>query len=300
MNGKSIRIFLPDGVPTGLLLAEIPNWTGKVLVAPRNRLPDLLARPEVRRPGVYLLVGPDPDQPSRDKVYIGEGDDVRKRLASHEKDESKDYWTRTVAISSKDENLTKAHVRYLESRLIEIAKVAGRAALANGTAPDPNALPEADVADMEFFLAQVQLVLPILGFNFTRPKTTVAIEITGPAPSPASPEFVMKKVGAVARARESDGEFVVLKGSTARKGARASWTSYRGLREQLVEDGKLVDAAQDGLYVFTEDVPFASPSAAAAVVNAGNQNGRIAWKVGDTNTTYAEWQEQKVKAVTGE
>ena len=299
MTGKSIRIFLPDGVPTGLLLAEIPNWTGKVLVGPRNRLPDLLARPEVRRPGVYLLVGPDPDQPSRDMVYVGEGDDVRKRLVSHERDESKDFWTRTVAISSKDENLTKAHVRYLESRMIEITKLAGRAALANGTAPEPNALPEADVADMEFFLAQVHLVLPIVGFNFTRPKTPIATDPIGP-PASASPEFVMERSNAVATARENDGEFVVLRGSTARKGARPSWTSYRGLREQLLEEGKLADTDQENLYVFTEDVAFASPSAAAAVVNGGNQNGRIAWKLKGTSITYADWQEQKVKAATEE
>jgi hypothetical protein len=38
VNGKTVRIFLADGEPTGILLAEIGNWTGWVLVAPRSQL----------------------------------------------------------------------------------------------------------------------------------------------------------------------------------------------------------------------------------------------------------------------
>ena len=133
-KGKTIRIYLVDGTPTGVLTAEIINWTGKVIVAPRPRLADLASRTEVKRTGIYCLVGPDPDNPSRERVYVGEGDNVFSRLTSHERDESKDFWTRTVVVISKDENLTKSHGRYLESRLIELAQEAGRALLANGTA----------------------------------------------------------------------------------------------------------------------------------------------------------------------
>ena len=106
----TIRIFLADGEPTGILLAEISNWTGKVLVAPRSLLDQLSKREEVRRTGVYLLVGPDLDDPSRALAYIGEGDNVLKRLLHHNKDEPKDFWERTVVIMSKDENL-HAHAR---------------------------------------------------------------------------------------------------------------------------------------------------------------------------------------------
>ena len=103
-------------------------------------------------------------------MYVGEGDNVLTRLTKHEGDEARDFWTRTVIVTSKDENLTKAHVRYLESRLIQIITQANRAVLDNGTAPLAPPLPEPDVADMEFFLAQVLLVLPVLGFAFTQPR----------------------------------------------------------------------------------------------------------------------------------
>ena len=76
MTGKPIRIILADEEPTGILLAEISIWTVKVLVAPRSQLDQLSKREEVRRTGVYLLVGPDPDDPSWALACIGEGDNV--------------------------------------------------------------------------------------------------------------------------------------------------------------------------------------------------------------------------------
>jgi hypothetical protein len=104
----------------------------------------------------------------------------------------------------------------------------------------------------------------------------------------------MNPVGTLALAQEIDGQFVVLKGSTARRQGVESWTSYRPLRDQLIEEGKLTDTGQDGLLIFTEDVAFSSPSAAAAVVYGGNQNGRQAWRIKDTGLSYQQWQEQRL------
>lgn len=289
MNGKTIRIYLVDGVPNGILTAEIINWTGKVIVAPRTKLPELAGRTEVKRTGVYCLVGPDPNSPNRERVYVGEGDSVLSRLTSHERDDSKDFWTRTVVVISKDENLTKSHGRFLESRLIEMAQDAGRAHLANGTAPSPPLLPEPDVADMEFFLEQMKMILPVLGFDFLQPKAVVG----SPTAKQVSPTFVIKTVGVMAKAQEIDGEILVQQGSTARKQGVDSWTSYRALRHQLVDEGRLIDSDDPPLLVFAEDVSFSSPSAAAAVVMGRTANGRIEWKVEGTGQTYQEWQDSK-------
>src|SRR5215213_3376493 len=106
MTGRTLRIYLVDGSPTGVLTAEIMNWTGRVTVGPRSQLAAMAKRPELSRTGIYLLVGPDPDVPSKDRVYVGEGDKVLTRLTKHEWDESKDFWTRTVVVTSKAENLT--------------------------------------------------------------------------------------------------------------------------------------------------------------------------------------------------
>lgn len=294
VRGRTIRIYLADGVPTGILTAEIMNWTGKVVVAPRTRLPDFVARPEASRTGVYFLIGPDPEDALRTLVYVGESDSVRDRLLQHNADETKDFFNRVCMVVSKDENLTKAHVRYLESRLISLVQNAKRAKLTNGTAPNFNLLPESDRADMEYFIEQIGVMLPVLGFDFmqTLPVTVPTKESGGDPTSP--PTFEFAAVGVKATAMEADGEFIVLKGSTARLNGTASWTSYKGKRDKLLADGKLVESGEPNVLRFAEDVLFDSPSAAAAVVYAGNQNGRMAWRLMGTGQTYKDWQEAKI------
>jgi hypothetical protein len=293
-KGRTIRLFLVDGAPTGILTAEIMNWTGKVVVAPRSRLPDLIVRPEARRTGVYFLVGPDPEDALRTMIYIGESDSVRERLVQHNADDTKDFFTRVCLVVSKDENLTKTHVRYLESRLIGLIKVANRAKLTNGTAPAFDLLPESDRADMEFFIEQIGIILPVLGLDFTQPPPIPAPESKQSGDTAPQPQFEISTVGVKADAIEVDGEFVVLKGSQARLGGRMSWTSYKGLRDKLLVDKKLIESEQDGILTFAENVSFGSPSAAATVICAGNTNGRIAWRVKGTGQTYKDWQDSEI------
>lgn len=158
-QGRSIRLFLVDGTPNGLLTAEIMNWTGHVLTGPRTKLSELVQRPECGRTGIYFLVGPDPENSLRPLVYIGESDDVGTRLKQHNRTEEqggKDFWERVCLITSKDQNLTKAHIKYLESLLIRNAGAVARCKLINGTAHDYSNLPESDRADMAFFMEQIR------------------------------------------------------------------------------------------------------------------------------------------------
>lgn len=302
-KGRSIRLFLADGVPGGIITAEIMNWTGHVILAPRSRLPDLIKRPEASRTGIYFLTGADPDGAVTPLLYVGETDNVGKRLVQHSKDPSKDFWDRACFITSKDQNLTKGHVRYLESRLIAIAGEVGRSKLLNGTAPDPSPLPEADIADMEFFIEQVRVILPVLGIEFLReaPQTKPSPSIEPfPAKIPGgdagAPEFELnsKKHELTARAREVGGEFVVLAGSMA----QSQWIGVQGhhymnLHRQLLETGVLSPDAS-GKMKFTTDYAFASPSAGSAVVFGRADNGRLSWKLKGTDKTYDAWQKEQL------
>jgi hypothetical protein len=167
--------------------------------------------------------------------------------------------------------------------------------LANGAYPDVRLLPEPDIADMQFFLEQIQLILPVLGVTLLQPTPSTQQLLAASESEDVSPLFEMNPVGTQATAREYHGEFIVLKGSTALVDGVASWTSYRQLREQLVLDRHLMLAADGKFYRFADDVAFKSPSAAAEVVFAGNQNGTLAWKVKDTMATYKEWKEAKLR-----
>lgn len=300
VNGRTVRLFLVDGTPTGLMTAEIMNWTGHVLVSSRSRLADALMRDEVARTGVYLLVGNDPDQPSRNRVYVGEGDSVADRLRMHAKDPRKEFWSHVCIVTSKDQNLTKAHVRYLESRIVELVKDADRANLANGNEPSTKLLPESDVADMEYFLSQMQVVLPVVGHDFLRPKV-VTVQV-GDASTIASAsgaatlelELVSRKHSIHARAVEQDGEVTVLKGSTAVAKSEFVSNTYQVLRDSLISEGRLRPTPDPAVLEFVTDVQFPSPSAAAAVVFNRNSNGRTAWKLASTGQTLKEYQDAQL------
>ncbi|WP_018878680.1 GIY-YIG nuclease family protein [Thioalkalivibrio sp. ALE28] len=303
-QGRSIRLFLVDGTPHGLLTAEIMNWTGHVLTGPRGKLSELVQRPECGRTGVYFLVGPDAENSARPQVYIGESDDVGKRLKQHNRTEEqggKDFWEKVCLITSKDQNLTKAHVKVLESLLIQQAQRVGRCTLVNGTRHDYIGLPEADQADMAFFLEQIRTVLPVLGFEFLRDssrppsKDVVAGALVASPDEDTSPRFrlMLPKHGITAFGQEVEGEFFVLEGSQA----RAEWVGpahgYQRLHQQLCEEGVVVEGG-DGILQFARDYAFSSPSAAAAMVSGRTANGRVEWRREETGQSYGEWQEQLV------
>lgn len=307
--GKSVRLFLAEGTPGGLLTAEIMNWTGHIVAAPRSDLGALLKRPEAGRTGIYILLGDDPNRMGGSLAYIGEGDDVSKRLYQHSRPEDqggKDFWDRAIVLTSKDANLTKAHARYLESRLITLAEQAKRAHLTNGTAPTPLPLPESDISDMEYFIAQAKIALPVLGVNLFR-STTVSTTPAEPVASDqsnkasVSPLFEMrlKKDGILATAREIDGEFTVLEGSLARPSWIGVEDGYRRLREKLEQDGTMVPTDDGKLTIFSRNQVFASPSAASAIVSGRNSNGRTEWKVQSTGATYGSWQNQEIELDIG-
>ncbi|MAS08857.1 GIY-YIG nuclease family protein [Salinisphaera sp.] len=268
----SIRIFLADGVPDGLRLVEKSNWTGRAVVVSRSQLDRALARDELKRPGVYVLTGAADEGTMQ--LYVGEADVLGERLKQHVA--GKEFWTRIVAFTSTNEGLNKGHVRYLESRLLGLAKAANQWALDNGTFPGPPPLNEADRADAEWFLAEMLIIFPLLGIDAFESATDQARAEPARFQQPRV-ELQLNERGAQARGREVADGFVVLEGAKARASETDSIHDYmRDLREQLLGRGVLVPEG-DHLR-FTQDFRFTSPSSAAGVLVGGSANGRICWK----------------------
>jgi hypothetical protein len=302
MGGRTVKIYLVSGEANEIMTAEIMNWTGKFIVGPRLKLIDLLKRPELRRTGVYFLVGQNPDDPEQPTVYIGESDNIAKRLLQHSADTSKEFWEKTIVVTSKDDNLTKAHGRYLESQLINLAVQAQRSKVINGTNPELTSLPETDTADMEYFLEQIKMILPVLGFTFAVPIPKTNPSRNSENSNIVSPIWHLSYLSANkeirADAQEVNGEFIVFKGSTARKTVTPTCPlSYIQLRERLKKEGNLIDSQNPDSLEFTKDVPFQSPSQAAGVVSGASINGRTNWKLKDTTQTYAQWQEEQINKI---
>lgn len=264
----TVKIFLAKGSPTSVRTAEISNWTGKAVAGPRSQIEDMLKREEAGKPGVYFLSGINPET-GRDRVYIGEAEVIRNRIKGHL---DRDFWKTLVFFVSKDENLTKAHIKYLEGKLIETAHAVGRFELENAQASGSR-LPESDAADMNVFLYRMEQLLPILGQEFLKPVVKNEMK------SKTTDLLFCEIKGVKATGRQTDNGFVVLKGSEAVLQERPSTQKYQyaaNLRSALLSDG-ILTTKKDRL-VFIANHEFSSPSAAAAVVHGGQANGLTAWK----------------------
>ncbi|WP_338670164.1 GIY-YIG nuclease family protein [Pseudodesulfovibrio methanolicus] len=265
MTPYSIKIYLPGGDPDGLRLIEKSNWTGIGVVFSRSGYKEALKRDEFQRTGVYVLVGSSEDS-SLPTLYIGEGDPVRPRLDSHYA--QKDFWNWAVFFVTSNQSLNKAHVKYLESRLITLAKDAKQCNLDNSNDSSQPNLSEADVADMESFIQDMLKVFPLVGLSvFEKPE-----EIT------EERQFLyIKAKGVSAKGYEASGGFVVLEGSeSVLKEVPSSHEATSNLRKDLIRNG--VFREESGRYIFTENYLFSSPSAASDVVLGNSSNGRICWK----------------------
>jgi hypothetical protein len=263
----TLKIFLAFGDPKRLRTAELSNWTGKAVAGPRSEFEKLLGREESLSPGVYFLTGTDPDT-NKGAIYIGEAECIKNRIKSHL---SKDFWNNIVFFITKDENLTKAHIRYIEGRLIEIAILAERTVVVNSQGSGAK-LPESDREDMEVFLEKMLQVLPVLGVeSFVQRISKVESE--------TEREMLTCKIkNIIASGYLTPNGIVVLAGSSAVLTERSSakkWPSVMAQRNKLIEEDGLVQNGDK--YDFVKDTEFSSPSSAAAVIHGGSANGLTAW-----------------------
>lgn len=279
-RGTSIRIFLIDGTPQGMRLTERIGWTGCCLSFSRSDYPQARQREELRHSGVYVLVGKDPDG-LRPKLYIGEGEEVRVRLDSHYRD--KEFWTNGFVLSTKDDSLNKAHIRYLEARLISIAQAAKMASVDNATNPlAAGRLSEPETSDMEAYLDEALVLLPLLGVTaFEIYDEPVVSETTAVAKDDQA-DITGKRYTLTAVLTEAQGYsdargFAVLAGALARKESKVMVAGYARIRDELVKQGVLAEE-NEHQYRLTRTYVFDSPSSAASVLCGGSKNGRTIWK----------------------
>lgn len=296
--GKSIRIYLAEKDVSGIRHAEIVNWTGQALAFPRNRVSELKSWQEAQRQGIYFLFGID-EQSGREAVYVGEAEIVASRIAQHLT--SKDFWSECIAFTSKDENLTKSHVKYLEAKLVAASITAGRYIVKNSAKPQDSALPRADKDSMDEFSENVRTLLGVLGHRVLDPVRSAPSSISDPievahATDPGisesvASEFKLKQGGLLAASVRSTDGLIVLAGSNATKELSPSLSNgYRAIRDALMSAGTLVDA---GSYLkFSRDHAFPSPSQAAAIILGYMVNGRVAWRT-DDGRTFAEIEESE-------
>lgn len=274
--GKTIKIFLIDGDPNGRISCELSNWSGKAYKIPRIKIKDCTDRDDLTSTGVYLLFGRDSED--KDQVYIGEAESVLKRL--NQQLTQKDFWNEAIVFISKDENLNKAHIKYLENRLHDIAKSVNRYQVDNSIIPTQSSISESERAEMEEFIEYIKMLVNTLGHK-------VFDEKRGFKPKQKQEVFFIKAArGADGQGKPTSDGFVVFKKSKAAATIVNSMTSnFINYRQKLIDDGILVDKGE--YYEFSDDYIFSSPSTAAVMVMGRNANGLTEWKSKDGKTLKA-------------
>jgi len=280
-----ITILVTAGDPDGLRVVEKSNWTGRGLVFSRA---DLAAALEhgLSSPGVYVLIGDDPDEEFDQQIYIGQGEDLGKRLKQHQSDDGKEFWNETVVFVSGNESLNRAHISHLEASLIRLASEAKRTRVANGNQPAIPRMALTDVAVADGFLAEVLAIFPVLGINAfdlpeTKPSGRRRYFLTGPSARGEGEE-------------RSDGFMVFADAEVRGDGVASIGKSSQRLRARLVASESLVADGEN--YRLAQDTLFKSPSAAAMVLLGRETNGRVEWRDVDGVTLKQHQIEQAAKA----
>lgn len=267
--GKKIMLFLVDGTPNGRWICELSNWTGIAYKIPRNRIKESESRQELSSPGVYFLFGKD-EMKDRPLIYVGETEDAISRLKQHL--DKKDNWNEVILFISKDSNLNKAHIKYLESRFYTIALECNRYSVDNSTAPTKSSVSEAEQAELEEFIFNAKILVNTLGHKAFEP---IAEKTAG---EEARIFYVSAGVGKAQGISTSDG-FVLLKGSSIHKNSAGSLNI--GIKKKLEvcrTKGQIVDD------ILLEDLLFSSSSAAASFAAGYNIGGPQLWKTQDGRT----------------
>ncbi len=261
-----------DADPDGRIICELSNWTGKAYRIPRGKVKDCSDRSDLKGTAVYLLFGKAESPTSKQKVYIGEAENAYSRLVQHISE--KEFWNESVVFISKDENLNKAHIKYLESRLYEIANEVARFEVQNGNTPTKSSISESDQAEMEEFIEYIQIMINTMGFKVFNPI------IKQPYSFPSKKEDLLSikaKKGANAKGQRTIDGFVVFKKSEIAIETVPSFPKgLDALRDELLESKVVVPI--DSKLIFTKNYLFSSPSSAAAIVMGRSANGLIEWK----------------------
>jgi hypothetical protein len=269
-QGKTIQIYLPDGNPRSVKIAEITSRTIQAFLIPRSKLDVASERSELSNVGVYFLIGNENEE-SKPILYIGEAEDCLVRLKQH--NAKKDFWNNAIAIISKTQYFTKTHVKWLEWYCYDLASKVGRYKVDNGNIPTRPFLSESMEADLTDNFETIAILISTLGFPIfdliKKPKDKEILYCKGKE--------------AFGEGEYTEDGLIVFKGAICNlQESRTAGNWVIGMRQKLIEDKILIK--EGNIYKFTEDHIFPSPSAAAAVILARRANGWIEWKYKDGKT----------------
>ena len=272
--GKTVTTYLIDGDPKGTQYAFISNKICQMFVVPRSNLSYLNTQEKLQKPAFYILLGED--ESTKPQAYIGETENFKERVKDH--DSKKAFWQKALIFVSKDADMTKADVQYIEYKAITEAKKANAFVLSdNKQIPKAPNLPEHQQDSMDEFFEDVKFLASFIGCNI--------FELSQPKEEHI---FYTKGRGCNAKGFYSSEGFTVLKGSIVAPTMVPSF-NWKEKRKKMLQD---YTSNENEILVLTSDKTFSSPSTAADFCIGSSNNGWLVWKDKNGNTLDSVYRKQ--------
>ena len=259
MTGKTITTYLIDGTPKGLQECWLSNTVCKAITIPRFRLKEANNRSELTQPSLYLLVDND-----NQKAYIGETENFLARIKTH--DTTKSFWDQAIVFISKDHNLTKSDIKYLEHKAIKQAQTAKRYNIdENKNQPNKPHLPEHQQATIDTFFNDICTLTAFMGMSIFENVHKKENQMM----------FYCKGRDTNAKGFYHENDFTVIKGGRMGKTSAPSYKRTEQRHQTLSEKANSINESQ---YELRENITFSSPSTASGFCLGRSTNGWITWK----------------------
>jgi hypothetical protein len=271
---KKITIFQMEDIENSPKTIDIHGSSLSVVYIPRIRLKEYMEKlNEFKHPGVYILKSDSESGVFSEKVYIGEGEPLKDRISQHISNDKNEFKECVIITSTRENELTKAHIKNMESKLFEIAINCKNAEVDNTNRPTKSSISLADESYINDFIEQIKIILPLCGFNCFIPTTIITDNLI------KDNIFTIIQKNIKAEMVIEQGNYIVLKGSRAKKDTTSNFKyhhTYKELRDRLINNNILM--LENDEYVFQENTVFTSSSAASTIVLGYPISGLEAWK----------------------
>lgn len=256
---KTLILQLIDDKPDGIRICRVEAESLITVVIPREMVNEAKLLPDIPQRGVYYLI--DEDHGNISRIYAGQTTQGISRLDSHRS--NKDFWNKAIMFLDNDQNISRDALDVLETKAIDYIQSHGSYETDNTNRPKPFVDPYKEGA-IEHLHESIQFRMKALGYDLDRKDD---------GPKVPNTIFHTRKNGVkgIGRYDKDTGKFIVFAGS------KVDLSKPVLKNESITAARKRIFGDMSGIVDLAEDFEFPTPSAAAAFILGGSQNGWTEW-----------------------
>lgn len=232
--------FLPD---LGLWKVTQASQTCVAWRFGHDKLEGILGNPQAKKDlgtrGVYVLC--DDSSPKKRIAYVGEAENLAKRLKQHA---AETFWSFGIAVFASNGFLEKSHIKFLEHVFWNAIRSAGTYRLENKAEPTKPFVSDSD--SLEDFFEMVRLFAVPLGVPYLFADITSLQPPSPPPPIPASRRFSAAGILSVSvmelerRGKLTDMDVSFLASGNAQRKLKAGYGGFPAIKKDSRQSSDFV------------------------------------------------------------